>query len=268
MPENDTKAAVADKAAVPAKSGAKAKSAAAPTPVPAILAAPKPGAPKPIVEPAPVAIAAPVAATTPPQPAPSKPVPPVSKPAAKKPVAAAKAPVAEATKPTATSQPAVPMSVTAPAAKESIMDTVTNTTETLSNKAQAFFAGTTERTKGAVEKSQQMFSEANEFAKGNVEAMIESSKIAAKGAEDIARYSTDFARQTVAQANENARKFASVKSPTEFFQLQSEIARGAVDTLATETAKFTENYLKLMGEVVQPLSNRFAMAAEKVKTAA
>lgn len=265
MPDNDIKAEANAKAPVPTKSGAKGKPAAAPTPVPAILAAPKPGAPKPIVKPA---AAASVAATTPPQPAPSKPVTPARQPAAKKPVVAAKAPVAQPTLPAAAPQSAVPMSVTAPAAKESTMDTVSNTTETFANKAQAFFAGTTDRTKGAVEKGQQLFSEANEFAKGNVEAMIESSKIAAKGAEDIARYSTDYARQTVAQANENARKFASVKSPTEFFQLQSEIARGAVDAVATETAKFTENYLKLVGEVFQPLSNRFALAAEKVKTAA
>jgi hypothetical protein len=31
-------------------------------------------------------------------------------------------------------------------------------------------------------------------------------------------------------------------------------------------SKFSENYLKLLGEIAQPLSNRYAVAAEKVKT--
>ncbi|MFX7060050.1 phasin family protein, partial [Acinetobacter baumannii] len=64
------------------------------------------------------------------------------------------------------------------------------------------------------------------------------------------------------------KSFASVKSPTELFQLQSDYARSSFDALVAETSKTTEAMLKLAGEVFQPISNRFAVAAEKIKTAA
>lgn len=181
-----------------------------------------------------------------------------SKPVAKKPAPAVKATARTAPVKRSAPKPAV-------AVKESKMaDTVNKATDT----AKTFFADANDRAKGQLEKGAKFFENANEFHKGNLEAVVESSKIAAKGAEDIAKYSADYARATVEKANENARKFAAVKSPTEFLQLQSEIAREAIDSVASETAKFTENYLKLLGAVAQPYQNRFAVAAEKVKAVA
>ena len=63
-----------------------------------------------------------------------------------------------------------------------------------------------------------------------------------------------------------AKQFAAVKSPTEFFQLQGEVAKQTLDALVAEGSKFAENYLKLMGEISQPISNRVAVAAEQVKS--
>lgn len=124
------------------------------------------------------------------------------------------------------------------------------------------------RTTDAMHKGMKFVEEVNDFTKGNVEAMVEASKIAARGAEDIAKYTADYARGSVEKANERARRVASVKSPTELLQLQSEFAREAMDSIAQETSKFAEGYLKLLGEIAQPFQNRMALAAEKMKTAA
>lgn len=149
-----------------------------------------------------------------------------------------------------------------------INETVTDTSKTIADKAQVAFADMNDRAKTAVEKTQKMVEDMTDFQKGNVEALVESAKIAAKGAEEIMRYSAEYGRKTVEKAAADARTLASVKSPTEFFQLQNDAAKAAFDEMVAQSSKFTENYLKLLGNIAQPLSNRVAVAAERVKLAA
>jgi len=61
---------------------------------------------------------------------------------------------------------------------------------------------------------------------------------------------------------------SSVKSPADFFKLQSDFVRQSFDAIVAETSKNTEAMMKLAGDAAQPLSSRFAVAVEKVKTAA
>ena len=148
--------------------------------------------------------------------------------------------------------------------KEATMSTIENNTA----KAQALFADFNNRTKAAVEKSTKLVEEANEFAKGNLEAVVESSRIAAKGFESLGQDAAEYSRKSFESATAALKSFASVKSPTELFKLQSDFVRGAFDAYVAEASKNTEAVLKLAGDAAQPISNRFAVAAEKVKTAA
>ena len=176
--------------------------------------------------------------------------------------APAKTPAAAA-RPVATEKGPIEMTDTA-----KITETVKKAATDATSQAQAAFADINDRTKAAVEKGQKLVEELTEFHKGNVEAFVESAKVAAKGAEEILRYSADYGRKSVEQATANAKTFASAKSPTEVFKLQSDYAKSTFDAAVAESAKFTENYLKLLGNIAQPISNRFAVAAEKFKTAA
>jgi hypothetical protein len=148
------------------------------------------------------------------------------------------------------------------------MATIENTVENNTAKAQAFFADFNDRTKAAVEKSTKLVEEANEFAKGNVEALVESGRIAAKGFESLRPGRCRVQPQVVRERDCRAEDPATVKSPTDFFKLQSDFVRGAFDSYVAEASKNTEAMLKLAGDAAQPLSNRVAVAAEKVKTAA
>lgn len=160
----------------------------------------------------------------------------------------------------------------APAAQkgkaDAMTDTVRNTAKEATDRAQAIFADVNERAKEAVEKGTKLFQEFGELNKGNVEAVVESSRRAAKGAETLAQNAADYARASFERQTAALKSFAAVKSPTEFFQLQSEFARSAFDSLVAETSKNSEVALKIAGDVFQPISNRFAVAAEKLKTAA
>lgn len=125
-----------------------------------------------------------------------------------------------------------------------------------------------ERTKVAVEKSTKLFEEATELTKGNVEALVASSKIAAKGVESLGQEAADYGRKSFEEASAALKSFAEVKSPTDFFKLQSDYARSAFDSLVAESSKMSEAVIKLAGEVAEPITSRYTVAAERVKTLA
>ena len=62
------------------------------------------------------------------------------------------------------------------------------------------------------------------------------------------------------------KSLAAVKSPAEFFQLQSELLSSTFDSFAKETAKNSEAMLKLAGDVAQPISTRVSVMTEKVRS--
>ena len=144
---------------------------------------------------------------------------------------------------------------------------MTETFTKIQDNVQNFAADATTRVRSAMEKGSKGVEELVEFSKGNLEAVVASGRVAAKGAEEIAKHAADYGRTTIEKANATAKQFAGVKSPTEFFQLQSELAKSSLDAFVGEASKFGENYMKLLGEIAQPIQSRYTLAVEKVKTA-
>ncbi|MFD1949565.1 TIGR01841 family phasin [Sphingomonas arantia] len=124
------------------------------------------------------------------------------------------------------------------------------------------------KAKGAMEKGVKFAEDMTEFTKGNVQAIVESGRVAAKGIEAMAHDATETAKSSFEQAQTAMKSFTQVKSPTELFQLQSDYAKTAFDQLVANASKASEQMMKFMGDVAQPLSNRVALASEKVKSAA
>ena len=150
--------------------------------------------------------------------------------------------------------------------KDTTMDTIQSITE----KTKALFSGANtaefnEQAKGAMEKSAKMAEDFVAFGKGNIEALVESSKIAAKNVEALGQEAADYAKTSFEHATEAAKTLAAAKSPTEFVKLQSDYARTAFDTMIAEGSRSTERMLKMFGEFAQPISNRVAVATDKMK---
>jgi len=267
------------------KAPAKAAIVAKPVTKPPVVAAAAKAAVAPPAKPAPVAIkpveTKPVAAAV--ETAPIAPVAPkIELPT---PVPATPEPVIEmAAEPAGSPEPVVqelsipePVLIAetptpvAPATVATVQKEVTIMEANLKNaaeKAQTYFAEANERAKAAVEKGTKLFEEANEFSKGNVEAIVESGKIAAKGLETLGQDAADYSRKQFEGATAALKSLSAVKSPTDFFKLHSDYVRSAFDSVVAQTSKHTEAMLKLAGEVAQPISNRVAVAVEKVKIAA
>jgi len=124
------------------------------------------------------------------------------------------------------------------------------------------------RAKAAAEKTAKIVEELADLSRGNVEALVASSKIAAKGVEGLSQGAAEYGRKSFEDASAALKSFAEVKSATDFFRLQGEFARSAFDAAVAESARLSETVLKLAGDVAEPINSRYAVAAERVKTLA
>ena len=130
------------------------------------------------------------------------------------------------------------------------------------------FGDVNERAKSTVERSAKMVEEMADLTRGNVEAFIASSKVAAKGVETLSQEAAEYSRKSFEEASTALKSLAEVKSATDFFKLQGDFARAAFDNAVAESARLSETVLKLAGEVAQPITSRYNVAAERVKTLA
>ena len=203
---------------------------------------------------------------------PAKPAPePIAKTPAPQPLAAAF--VSPHTDIPAPIQAAAPLGIPASETKDATMDTIQSITEKTKALFTNGFSGTTtsefsEQAKGAMEKSAKMVEDMTAFGKGNIEALVESSKIAAKNVEALGHEAAEYAKTSFESATEAAKTLAAAKSPTEFMKLQGDYARTAFDAMIAEGSRSTERMLKMFGEFAQPISNRVAVAADKMKISA
>lgn len=125
-----------------------------------------------------------------------------------------------------------------------------------------------DKAKAAYEKGTSLASEVGEFTKGNLDAMVESSKIIASGAQEIGRDYVEESKSAFETITADMKKIAAVKSPTEFFQLQGELARRNFDSVIAFGSKSSEKFVKLSNEALAPISNRVSVAVEKISKAA
>ena len=229
-------------------------------------AAPKADTPAPAAKPAEKAAEAPAKAAT-------------AAPAAKR-VPARKPRAVKAAKParrTAAKKARKPAAAPARAAKVNATRTIRNVNEgtrtmkkeanQMADRMQAVFGDYNQRAKSSLERSARFGEELTELSKGNVEAFVASTKIAARGVETLGQEVAEMSRKSFEEASAALRSFAEVKSPTDLFRLQGEFARGQFDSFVAESAKMSEAMIKLAGDVAEPLTSRYTVAAEKVKTA-
>jgi len=129
---------------------------------------------------------------------------------------------------------------------------------------QDFFAQAGERSQEAVKRSQKTVEQLADLSRANVEALVDAGKIAVEGARALGQDVVETSREGVEQAADAVRALAEAKSPTEFIQLQSELARAQFDRFVAQSSRLTESMVKLAGEAIQPLSTRATLNAERI----
>jgi phasin family protein len=183
-------------------------------------------------------------------------------------------PVVKATAPAPAAQVGTPKAVvkTVAAAAEATKQINERTTQMqnetsklINDRTQALFGDVNERARETVERSSRIVEEMTDLTRGNVEAIVASSKVAARGIETLGQEVAEFSRRSFEEASAAVRNIAEVRSPTDFFRLQSDFARSAFDNVIAESSKMSEAMMKLVGEVAEPITSRYSVAAERVK---
>ena len=146
-----------------------------------------------------------------------------------------------------------------------IEETVKATTAQVTETATGMFKDINVRAKAAMEKTGELAKDVVEFNKLNLEAVVEAGKIAAKGAQTAAQNVADVGRKNIEDTTAMVKSLTSVKAPADFFKIQGDFARTQFDGAVAEMSKSSEFYLKLAGEVFQPISTRYSVAADAVK---
>ncbi|QIQ87945.1 phasin family protein [Erythrobacter sp.] len=197
---------------------------------------------------------------------------PAKKTTAKRAPAKASPPKAASPKktPAKKAAPAAAKTKTAPNPVTKLKDTIMATAKTTDFTATVkdFATDMQERVKAAYGKTGELAGEVGEFNKANLDAMVESGKIFFTGAQDLVRDNVETGKTVVETLTEDAKKMASMKSPTELMQFQGEIARRNFDAIVSFGSQRTEAWLKLYNDAFAPISNRVSVATEKMTKAA
>lgn len=165
-------------------------------------------------------------------------------------------------------KPAAKLPIAAkPIAKEKIMTKTTKTAD-FTAKIKGAFAEVQTKAKTAYAKGSAAVGEATEFTKGNVEAVVASGKIVTEGMKAIGTDYVAESKKAYETVTADAKALAAVKSPTEFFEMQTAFLKRNFDSAIALTSKNTETAMKLAGDAFAPISSRVALAVEKVKKAA
>ena len=175
------------------------------------------------------------------------------------------APVEQAVE--AAAQDVVSKTQAAPAVARAVTEKASSMVEQFQTAAQTAFTQGSDKAREALDKTVRSFEEAGEFAKGNVEALVASGKAATAGLETLAQGAADYSKKSFEEGSAVFKTITTTRSPVDALKIQNDFAKSQFDGFVAEMSRSTEVLMKVMGDVFEPLSNRFALAAEKAKTA-
>ena len=140
--------------------------------------------------------------------------------------------------------------------------TVSNLKEGVA-KATAGMEVTQEKVKKGVERVMKTAEELVAFNQGNMEAMVRSSQIWASGMQNLSRHFAAAAQASLDESMSAFRAMSGVKSLKEALDLQSSLARSALEKSLAESGKLTDASFRLTEQTLAPITARVTVAVEK-----
>jgi phasin family protein len=135
----------------------------------------------------------------------------------------------------------------------------------VTNKVEEIAVETQKTMEEGVEKMTKGIENASSFGQENVEAVVTSSKIAAKAAENMGAEIAAYSKKAYEDSMAVAKELTACKSVTEFFEKQTEFGKTSIEGFVAEATKLNEMYAAAAKETFAPLNARFTAAVETVK---
>ncbi|EPY02549.1 phasin family protein [Magnetospirillum fulvum] len=96
------------------------------------------------------------------------------------------------------------------------------------------------------------------FGKDNADALSKSSAASVKAIEEIAKAQQAVLARSIEKTDAAVKALFAIKSPTEFAELQTRLARQSFEDAVLETRKLAEVTTAAVTAVLEPLSTRFS----------
>ena len=100
------------------------------------------------------------------------------------------------------------------------------------------------------------------MSRGNVDALLQSSRIASGGLQTIAQDVADFTRSNLDKTTAAAQELTRAKTAPELMTLQSEFAKNQFNTAISEVTRLSEAMYKMMADIFEPLQRQALIAAQ------
>jgi phasin family protein len=105
------------------------------------------------------------------------------------------------------------------------------------------------------------------MSRDNVETCIECGNLAASMAKDVSSEAFENANKAFSDSVEASREFFACRTFADMFELQSRMARNAIDSFFNQSSKFSDKFFEFSSEALEPINERVSDASEKFSKA-
>ena len=130
-------------------------------------------------------------------------------------------------------------------------------------KAKEVFSEVKDRAKTAYKKTEAFASDVKDFNKDNADAFLQSGKIFFSGMQEIGQEHISATKTAAETVEEDLKRVAAVKSPTELLKLQGELTSRNFEAALSLGAKNTEAMVKLYTDAFAPVSSQGVLWLKK-----
>ncbi|WP_377809896.1 phasin family protein [Azospirillum sp. A29] len=106
------------------------------------------------------------------------------------------------------------------------------------------------------------YDELTVLTKENVDALVKSGTIVAKGAEEAGKQVAAFTQSSLEKSVSNAKALLAVKTIQELVELQKAYTKASLDAFVSESTKLQELTVKVANEALAPLNARVNATVE------
>lgn len=100
------------------------------------------------------------------------------------------------------------------------------------------------------------------FGQGNVEALVKSGQIFATGLQDLSKLMAASAQSSMDEAMSTFRALTGIRSIKDAVELQTTLARSAVEKTLAQTGQVAESSFKLAEQTFAPINSRMSLAVQ------
>lgn len=143
-----------------------------------------------------------------------------------------------------------------------------NMADKLAARLEKLTADAQARAKEVADRAVALSKDAVEFNRENLETLIESGKITAKGAQEIGKTNIKYGRENLTEANRAFQNLFSGAAPKELLEKQADFLRSGLDRMMDQTSNNADAVTKLAGKAYQPIADRVSTIRKNMQKAA